>query len=293
MIFPQSGLDLNPFLPPLISLIIATFTAPGGLSGAFLLLPIQVSVLGFNTPAVTATNHLYNVVAIPGGVLRYVKEKRMLWPLTWIVVAGTLPGVFAGIYIRLKWLSNIRSFKIFIGCVLLYISFKLAKDLFKGTRGKLGGGSLAASCHCEVKKFNLSEFIFTFDGEEFATGTVGIFILSLVVGIIGGIYGIGGGAIIAPFLVSYWKLPVYAVAGASLMGTFVTSVAAVVGFAVFGSISSQSGVSPDWMLGILFGLGGLAGTYAGAAIQRFLPVRVIKFILIFCTGVPGLRYILS
>jgi uncharacterized protein len=43
-----------------------------------------------------------------------------------------------------------------------------------------------------------------------------------VVGVIGGIYSIGGGSIIAPFLVTVFGLPVYTVAGATLIGTFVT-----------------------------------------------------------------------
>jgi len=293
LFFPQSGLELNPVLPPLLSLMIATVTAPAGLSGAFLLLPFQVSVFGFNTPAVTATNHLYNLVAIPGGVFRYIREKRMLWPLTWIVVAGTLPGVFGGIYIRWKWLSNPKAFKIFIGFVLLYICFRLIRDLFTRKIINPGKKPIDGSFYCQVKKNTFSELVFEFNSEEFKTKTVGIFVLSLIVGIIGGIYGIGGGAIISPFLVTYWRLPVYAVAGTAMMGTFVTSTAAVIGFAVFSVISHQSGVGPDWTLGILFGLGGLAGTYAGAALQRFLPVRVIKIILILCTGIPGLMYIMS
>ena len=39
--------------------------------------------------------------------------------------------------------------------------------------------------------------------------------------------GIGGGAIMAPFFVSVFGLPVYTVAGAALMGTLITSVAGV------------------------------------------------------------------
>jgi uncharacterized membrane protein YfcA len=42
----------------------------GGISGAFLLLPFQMSVLGYTNPSVSATNQFYNVVATPGGVWR-------------------------------------------------------------------------------------------------------------------------------------------------------------------------------------------------------------------------------
>ena len=35
MLFPVSGVEVNPLIPPLISLVISTFTSMGGVSGAF------------------------------------------------------------------------------------------------------------------------------------------------------------------------------------------------------------------------------------------------------------------
>ena len=78
-----------------------------------------------------------------------------------------------------------------------------------------------------VTHFNLRRLGFNFYDESFDVSLWGIFILSFVVGIVGGIYGIGGGSIIAPFFVTFFGLPVYIVAGAALMGTFVTSIAGV------------------------------------------------------------------
>ena len=48
--------------------VIATLATPAGISGAVLLLPFQVSVLGTPSPAVTPTNLLYNVIATPGAL---------------------------------------------------------------------------------------------------------------------------------------------------------------------------------------------------------------------------------
>jgi uncharacterized membrane protein YfcA len=89
-----------------------------------------------------------------------------------------------------------------------------------------------------------------------------MFMLAFIVGVIGGTYGIGGGAIIAPFCVAVFHLPVYTVAGAALMGTFITSVAGIVFYSV---IPSRNGLAtaPDWLLGFLFGIGGFAGMYLG------------------------------
>jgi len=95
MLFPISGVEAPVWLLPLVAFGISFFTSMGGVSGAFLLLPFQVSILGYTTPSVSATNQVFNIVAIPSGVYRYIKEGRMLWPLTTSVIVRTLPGVLS------------------------------------------------------------------------------------------------------------------------------------------------------------------------------------------------------
>jgi len=102
MQFSASGVEVSPLIPPLVAFVISFFTSMGGVSGAFLLLPFQMSVLGFTSPAVSATNQLFNIVAIPSGVARYIREGRMVWPLTWVVIAGTLPGVLIGALVGVR-----------------------------------------------------------------------------------------------------------------------------------------------------------------------------------------------
>jgi hypothetical protein len=115
----------------------------------------------------------------------------------------------------------------------------------------------------------------------------------LIVGIIGGVYGIGGGAIIAPFFVTFFGLPVYTVAGAALMGTFVTSVAGVAFYQAIAPFHPEMSVAPDWALGILFGIGGMAGMYLGARCQKFVPTRAIKWMLAGIIVFTALKYIFT
>jgi uncharacterized membrane protein YfcA len=129
MLFPVSGVKTWVFLPPLVALLVSSFTSLAGVSGAFILLPFQMSVLGFTSPAVSSTNFVYNIVAIPSGVYRYFKEGRMAWPLTWVVIVGTLPGVFFGYYLRILYLPDPRAFKFFVGLVLLYIGGRLLYEV--------------------------------------------------------------------------------------------------------------------------------------------------------------------
>src|SRR5215210_553260 len=125
MYFSGPGVEVNPLFPLLVAFLVSALTAPAGVSGAFLLLPFQVSVLGFTSPAVSPTNLIYNVVATPGGIYRYVRERRVVWPLVWTVVLGTLPGVFIGAVLRVRYLADPRAFKVFVGFVLLYLGARL------------------------------------------------------------------------------------------------------------------------------------------------------------------------
>lgn len=314
MLFPVSGVETYIFIPPLVALVVSFFTSMGGVSGAFLLLPFQMSALKYTSPSVSATNFVFNIVAIPSGVYRYIKEGRMAWPLTWVVIVGTLPGVFIGYYLRVIYLPDPRTFKLFVGCVLLYIGSRLfyemtgkagagkvrmkaleekfkqrAADLKKQQNARIASG-LPKEAVIKTISVNLSKVEYEFWGERFSFSTIGMFILAFVVGIIGGTYGIGGGAIIAPFCVAIFHLPVYTVAGASLMGTFLTSIAGVTFYSIMPAKNGLA-TSPDWLLGFLFGVGGFVGMYLGARFQKFVPQKFIKLMLGIIIVSLALKYI--
>lgn len=293
MYFPVAEIELSPFIPPLVACIISFFTSMAGVSGAFLLLPFQVSILGFNSPAVSSTNHLYNIIAIPGGIYRFIKEGRMLWPLTLLVVIGTLPGVIGGVLIRVIYLPSPASFKFFVGLVLYYIGIKLCLDLLKKKKPSTTQASATKEFRISDSHLTLQTLQYTFNGSKYEIKTFSVICLSLIVGLIGGIYGIGGGAIIAPFFVTIYKLPIHTVAGASLMGTFITSTIGVVFFQLLStsSIAATQHIAPDYRLGLLFGLGGVIGIYLGARAQRFFPARIIKTILASILLFTATKYI--
>ena len=286
MLFPISEVEVNPLIPFMVAFFVSFFTSMGGVSGAFLLLPFQVSFLGYTAPSVSGTNQVFNIVAIPSGVYRYIKEGRMLWPLTWAVIIGTLPGVFIGAWVRIEYLPNPKNFKFFVAFVLLYIGWRLFKDIIKSKNKDkdkgLQPGAVFSSHVVVVKTSTVRQVKFEYDGETFTFSPLTIYILCFLVGIIGGIYGIGGGAIVAPFFVAIIGLPVYTVAGAALMGTFITSVAGAIFYQFLAQFYPDMSISPDWLLGGLFGAGGMLGMYLGARTQKFVPAKIIKGILCVC-----------
>jgi uncharacterized protein len=272
ILFDVSGVETWLWLPPLAALLIAFFSSMAGVSGAFLLLPFQMSVLGFTSPAVSATNLVFNLVAIPSGVYRYIREGRMLWSLAAVVALGTLPGIGIGYWLRVYLLPDPGLFMPFAALVLGYIGLRLAHSSWQD---RTTAGPMPSDARIRTGLLSWQRIEFDFQGNRHGFAVPGMLLLALLVGVVGGTYGIGGGAIIAPFCVALFGLPIHAVAGAALAATLLTS---VFGVALYSLMPAPAGVAvrPDWALGLLFGLGGMIGMYLGARAQRHVPQRVLK-----------------
>ena len=245
--------------------LVALLAAPAGVSGAVLLLPFQVSVLGTPSPSITPTNLLYNVVATPGALYRYWRQGQAGGRLALVLIAGTVPGVLAGSVIRVELLPGPRVFDLVVAAVLLPLGAWLTLTPPAPTDNS---GRPARRIPAPV--------------------LVG---LAAAVGCVGGIYGIGGGSILAPVLIGTGRPPSQ-VAPAALASTFVTSVAGVITFAVL-SLHQPGSVAPDWDTGIALGIGGLAGAYTGARRQSRLPDALIRRLVGILVIAIGARYLWS
>ncbi|MEM4645510.1 MAG: sulfite exporter TauE/SafE family protein, partial [Archaeoglobaceae archaeon] len=164
--------------------------------------------------------------------------------------------------------------------------FKERVEVMKRERIKKIAAGIPVNATVKTRKIGFSRIEYEFWGEVFSFNPVTIFAISFIIGIIGGIYGIGGGAILAPILASIFSLPVYTTAGATLLGTFLTS--------VFGIFSYYSlGHPPDWKIGIALGIGGFIGMYIGARIQKFMPEKMIRIILSAVVLATSANYVLQ
>jgi uncharacterized membrane protein YfcA len=243
--------------------VLAALATPAGISGAVLLLPFQVSVLGTPSPAVTPTNLLYNVVATPGALYRYWRQGQTGGRLAVLLIAGTLPGVIAGSVIRVELLPGSHVFDLVVAAVLLPLGCWLAVSRPAG--------------HPDSERRSRQ------------IPVPALVALATVVGCVGGIYGIGGGSILAPVLIGSGRPP-SEVAPAALASTFVTSVAGVITFTIL-SLHAHAPVAPDWPTGLALGAGGLAGAYLGARLQSRLPDVAIRRIVGVLVIAIGVRYL--
>ncbi|MBQ1109669.1 sulfite exporter TauE/SafE family protein [Streptomyces anulatus] len=241
-------------------LLISVATAPVGVSGAVFLLPVQISVLGVPSPAVTPTNLLYNVVAGPGALLRHHRAGTLRGPLTRLLVLGTVPGVVVGAVIRVFAVPGPTVFRLLIAVLLLPLgSWLCLRTLRRATR----------------------------TAPEREPSARAVTRLAMAVGVAGGIYGIGGGSLLGPILVGR-GMPVAKVAPAALAATFVTSAVGAGTYALL-SLTTTGDIAPYWSLGLACGLGGLCGGYLGARLQPRLPETALRLLLgVLALGVGAL-----
>ncbi len=242
-------------------LLVATVTTPAGVSGAVLLLPVQVSVLGVPSPSVTPTNLIFNLFATPSGVLRYrrLRGGSVGSPLAFRLLAGTVPGVIVGAVIRVEWLSGQQAFYLAAAAVLAMLGAMLVvRQPTPGDR-PIGLGVVPPIAAC--------------------------------VGVVGGIYGIGGGSFLAPILI-LGGYTAYTVAPAALLSTLAASIVGVVTFVVLALTSdTPTHIAPDWGVGIAAGAGGLIGAYLGAGLQSRIPEPMLRRLLGGIALVVAARYL--
>ena len=237
----------------LIAFGIATLSTPAGISGAVFLAPVQISLLDVANPALTPTNLLYNVLATPGGLVRFAQEGRLRTPLARALASGSVPGVVAGAIVRVELLPGRRAILLVVVAVLL----------------PLGGWLLRT--HAAPRATARPARDATRPARWTTWTAVGV-------GLVGGIYGIGGGSLLAPLLVAA-GYPLALVAPAALAATFLTSVAGVLSFQLLQLVHGGGSIAPDWALGLALGAGGLLGSYTGATLQPRVPERALRTLL--------------
>ena len=104
----------------------------------------------------------------------------------------------------------------------------------------------------------------------------------LAVGVLSGFFGIGGGFLIVPGLISATAMPLLNAIGSSLVSVFAFGATTAVSYAASGLVA--------WHVAAFFILGGLAGGYAGIEAAKALAERKRTLAIIFSVvvGVVGL-----
>ncbi len=108
--FPYPAFETSLLIPPLVAF--ASRLLPHGRHiGGLPAFALQVSFLYFTTPSVKRDEFRLQYRGHSSGVYRYLREGRMAWPLTLVVIIGTLRAWFIGYYLRVLYMPDPRAFQ--------------------------------------------------------------------------------------------------------------------------------------------------------------------------------------
>jgi uncharacterized protein len=111
------------------------------------------------------------------------------------------------------------------------------------------------------------------------------FLITLVVGYVSGILGIGGAAFIVPLMYSLMAIPVRRAIAMGAGIVLLTSLASFVGKWQAGQIL--------WLQGGLISIGAICGGFLGAKISSRLPLWVLKSLFFLLTGFSLIRTLIG
>ena len=108
-------------------------------------------------------------------------------------------------------------------------------------------------------------------------------LIGLVAGVFSAVFGVGGGIVLVPLLISLIGMPTHAAAATSLGAILVTATAGAILYAVRGEVR--------WSYALLVGIPAVAGALVGTHVQQRLSGRTLTLAFAALLAVIGIRLI--
>jgi len=230
-----------------------------GVGGGFLIVPVVALIEpSWETRTVTAFSLAVVCANACSGTIAYLRQRRVDLRSAIPFALAAIPGVFAGV----AGADNLERgwFDPLFGVLLLIMAGWLAFQPRTPPGGSRGG------THRTLTDAHGNRYAWSFD---MRWGLLG----SVVVGVVSALFGIGGGPIQVPFLVTVLDYPEHVATATSHAVLAVTSLVATIIHA------AQGDYHGDLTLTLATALGALLGAPLGARVSRYVPGRTLIRIL--------------
>jgi len=252
----------------LIGLVAGTFGSLVGLGGGIIIVPslLFVSSLGLLDQPVEPSNAvgislmviIFN--ALSATFFNY-KENRVDFKSGLFFVSASGPASFIGSMLT-KYVS-VSQFYLFFGLVMLLMTFLLTQK----------------NKPISIKiKWNVTREYIEKDGTKHVYGynrAIG-FIITFFTGLIGGLFGIGGGAILVPMMIILFQFPVHVATATSMFMILLSASVGSVPHIIQGNIIFSYVI----VIGIGAFIGGSIGSYISSKMSSKMLIQTLKVVII-------------
>jgi len=272
--------DYSFFLLILLGLGIGTVGTLIGAGGGFILVPILILAFPKLSPqSITAISMAIVAINATTGSMAYIRSRRVDFKAGLVFAISTIPGSILGV-LTTKVIPR-EKFDMIFGVILFLISIYL---IMKGGRKKVSHAHKNTSGHIHQKITDLY-------GEryEYSYNMKYGIILSLFVGFISPLLGIGGGIIHVPAMAEWLQFPVHIATATSHFILAIMATVSVVVHVLEGSYHAPGVLKMVFALAI----GVIPGAILGANLSRRVRGRFIIKALAISLALVGIRIFIS
>lgn len=264
----------------IVGLLIGTIGTLIGAGGGFILVPLLIFTHPDFTPEIITAVSIALVAANAiSGSVAYARAKRIDYKAGIIFALFTIPGSVLGVFVT-KYIPQ-HTFSIIFGVLLIALSLFLFFK--KNAVASIGGETDAPGLTYQIL-IDRERTVFEYAYSKYA----GI-LVSILVGFLSPLLGIGGGIIHVPAMVHWLHFPVYIATATSHFILAIMSSVSIIVHAMQGNYNDPA------VLHMIFWLatGAVIGAQAGAFLSHKIKTTVIIKSLAICLGLVGIRLLLN
>lgn len=280
---PIAEIPINLFLLLGMGGAIGFISGMFGVGGGFLLTPLLIFV-GIPSPVAVATSSVHIAASSVTGALNYWRKQALDLRLGAVLVAGGLVGTLVGVLffnqmrrlghldlvITLSYVTLLMS----VGCLMFVESIGAMID-------KRSGKAAAARAGSAKRWYETMPFVMHFPRSKMSVSLIPLVALGAVIGFVGTVLGIGGGFLVVPALIYFFRVPTSIVVGTSLFQILCTMLVATF-------LHATVSQAVDVLLALTLVVGGVIGAQFGARTGQTLKgeqFRLLLATLILCVGI--------
>jgi uncharacterized protein len=275
---PIAEMSVSVFLIFGMSAAVGFLSGMFGVGGGFLMTPLLV-FLGIPANVAVASGSAQVVATSVSGILSHWRRKAVDVQLGLVLVAGGLVGTLIGV-----WLFNLLrrtgafdlvlaiSYVVLLGSVGGLMLIESLRATIKSYRNR-------ASVPAETKPAPFADLPYqmTFERSQITLSVIPVLTLGTLIGIAGAFLGIGGGFLVIPALLYFFRVPTSVVIGTSQFQILLTITIATM-------LHALTNQSVDIVLAIILIAGSVIGTQFGTRAGQNLKgehFRLLLALLIF------------
>ncbi|HEV2509196.1 sulfite exporter TauE/SafE family protein [Bosea sp. (in: a-proteobacteria)] len=283
---PIAELPISIFLVLGLSGAVGFISGLFGVGGGFLLTPLLI-FLDIPPAVAVATVAAQVAGSSMTGVLTYWRRNALDFKLGGILVSGGIFGTVLGVLFfnsmrrlgQLELVITVAYVTLFT-CIGGLMLFDAVRAALRDRSGKPARRLREAGSHPPWMGLPLR---MRFPRSQLYASVIPIAALAVIIGFIGAVLGVGGGFMLVPALIYFFRIPPAVVVGTSLFQILVT----MTGATVLHAVTNQS---VDIILAMLLLVGGVIGAQFGGRAARNLNVSSFRLLLALLILSVGLRF---